>query len=561
MRGRIPLFALLASSLTFLASLFLPWRETTLPSSGGVQELLNQFSGDGREYDGWVTGVGDVAVLLVVAIVVATIVALRRPQLAARLPIGRLAVALGYFAVALAVTVHMLSELFLHAFTGRPASTHASWTYGVYLGLASAGIALVSGLAYRRSDLLRPREAADVGGLCSRHRSAHLVSVAVGRATGPDIGTSIHGIEGPTAAIAALGLILGARMAARRTRTTMASAASRSRRRSSPGRRPAHVAVRRCTQVWDMDRHCLCGRARCARGRTGVAAAMPGSASRVDCCPYRSRRPSDRGALPTLAGAPRPTAQTVRFNGWYPVSRRRCRSAVPAGPRDPSPSAHSRATCSTWRARSPSSSRWPGPRYRADTLFYRIGYGAIVGFAAAGVLLVTAIVPFRRGSVDGRRALARAAPLAPPCSASPPSWCPWWYVLPQNWTSQASSLYGWLGVPGVLLALYLVPLVGSPDARAARERASRLTVVPLMPPHARGARAHPLPRRPEHDQWGAIDPRRALPPTRRVRLGRGEPRPRGTTGCPRRSGGSTGYPKPRARARGSASTTSLATRP
>ena len=162
MRGRIPLFALLASSLTFLASLFLPWRETTLPSSGGVQELLNQFSGDGREYDGWVTGVGDVAALLVVAIVVATIVALRRPQLAARLPIGRLAVALGYFAVALAVTVHMLSELFLHAFTGRPASTHASWAYGAYLGLASAGIALLSGLAYRRSDLLRPREAADV---------------------------------------------------------------------------------------------------------------------------------------------------------------------------------------------------------------------------------------------------------------------------------------------------------------------------------------------------------------------------------------------------------------
>jgi hypothetical protein len=109
MRSRTPLFVLLASSLTFLASLFLPWRETTLPTLGagvGAQGLLHQFSGSGREYDGWVTSAGDVAVLLVVALVLVTVAALRRPQLSARLPLGSLALALGYFAVALAVTVH-----------------------------------------------------------------------------------------------------------------------------------------------------------------------------------------------------------------------------------------------------------------------------------------------------------------------------------------------------------------------------------------------------------------------------------------------------------------------
>lgn len=66
------------------------------------------------------------AVLLVVTIVVATIVALRRPELAAQLPIAGLAVALGYFAIALAVTVQMLSELFPHA---CPRSSGASTGY------------------------------------------------------------------------------------------------------------------------------------------------------------------------------------------------------------------------------------------------------------------------------------------------------------------------------------------------------------------------------------------------------------------------------------------------
>jgi hypothetical protein len=32
MRGRWPLYVLLASGLAFLASLFLPWRETTSPN-------------------------------------------------------------------------------------------------------------------------------------------------------------------------------------------------------------------------------------------------------------------------------------------------------------------------------------------------------------------------------------------------------------------------------------------------------------------------------------------------------------------------------------------------
>jgi hypothetical protein len=207
MRSRIPLFLLLASALTFLASLFLPWRETQAPQASGVQGPLNLFSGSAREIDGWVTGTGDVAVLLVVAVVLATIAALRRPHLAAKLPLRSLAVALTYFAVALAMEIHTYSKVFV-AFTAHAAKLHASWAYGFYLGLASAGIALLSGLAYGRSDLLRPRDGADVAARVLG--IALLISfllpwVAI---AGPE-GYSISGIQSPAIAIAALGLMLG----------------------------------------------------------------------------------------------------------------------------------------------------------------------------------------------------------------------------------------------------------------------------------------------------------------------------------------------------------------
>ena len=160
MRASIPLYVLLASSLTFLSSLFLPWIGVTVPSATGDQGvlgLLDQFAGGGGQINGWVGGPGDIAVLLVIAIAIATIATLRRPHPAARLPICSLGVALGYLAVAVALQVHALSTALTN---GR--HFHTSWVYGFYLGLASAGVALLSALAYRRSELRWPRGTADV---------------------------------------------------------------------------------------------------------------------------------------------------------------------------------------------------------------------------------------------------------------------------------------------------------------------------------------------------------------------------------------------------------------
>jgi hypothetical protein len=48
MRGRLPLLVLLGGSLTFLASLFMPWRETGTTPFGGrsVTGLLTLFQGE-----------------------------------------------------------------------------------------------------------------------------------------------------------------------------------------------------------------------------------------------------------------------------------------------------------------------------------------------------------------------------------------------------------------------------------------------------------------------------------------------------------------------------------
>ena len=471
MRERIPLFVLLASSLTFLASLFLPWRETTLPSSGGVYSLLGQFSGNGHEYDGWVTGVGDVAVLLVVAIVVATIAALRHSQLAARLPIGRLAVALGYFAIAVAVTVHTLSELFLNAFTAHRPS-HASWTYGVYLGLASAGIALVSGLGYRRSDLLRPREAADVVA-CVLGVALLISFLLPWVAYGPE-GSSAPGIESPAAAIAALGLILGAGWLLGE--------------RGGRWRLPFAIATAILT------------------GATASAVAVGGShrygtwigiACAVALVAFEAVRawPLRLLALPRGSTAVRMGAAAllivslflpwqefahapITFIGWYPATGAAAGALcllVLATPVLPALEGYVLDTAVAIALFVSALAT----AYRADAPFSRLDYGAIVGFVGAGILLIATLVSFRAAHVERSRALVRAVPLAVAVLCVACFMVPWWNVLPQDWTSQASPLYNWLAVPGLLLALYLVRLWAIQMRRRARTD-GRLTVVPLV---------------------------------------------------------------------------------
>jgi multisubunit Na+/H+ antiporter MnhE subunit len=472
MRGRTPLFVLLASSLTFLASLFLPWRETQLPQGGGVYGLLNQFSGNGREFYGWLSGTGDVAVLLVVAIVLAVVVVLLRPQLGAKLPIGSLAVALAYFAVALALAIHAFSNVFV-GFTGHPDRLAASWTYGFYLGLASAGIALLSGVAYRWSDRPRPRDPADSAACVLG--IALLVSfllpwVGVG---GPEP-ESLAGIQNPPVAIAAVGLILGAgkvlREDGRRWRLPFALATAIL---VGGGASAFGSSYRYGTWIGIAGALLL------------VALEIVRALPLVLPAPPRGQTAVRLGAAALLIVALFLPWQEIRgsaaegsFEGWSLISGAATGAlcllllASPALRKFESYVLDAVAAIVVFVSALATS-------FRAESLIYRIGYGALIGVLAAGILFVSAFWHVRPGHVDRSRALVRAVPIALSVLCVAAAVIPSWFVLPETWRGQAEALSGWLAVAGVLIGLYLVRLWAL-RVRGPANTHGLLTLAPLV---------------------------------------------------------------------------------
>jgi hypothetical protein len=472
MSRRLSLYVLLASALVLLASLFLPWRETATGRNlafTNADSLITIFNG-GR-VDGWVGIAGDVAVLLVVATVLATVATLRSPHLSARLPVGGLGVALGYFAVTVAHEAHMLAGE-LGGFTGKPQTLHSSWAYGFYLGIASAGVAALSALAFRGSEPLRPRGAADAVALVLG--IALLVSFLL-----PWVGFrqvesySVRGIETPPAPITALGLFLGGGW--------------------------LHEAGRRWRLPVAIATAILTGGAASALGISGEHAY--GTWIGIGCAvtlvalevvrawPVRLSVPPHglalvrAGAAATLIAAlflPWQEIDAVRvsYDGWYLVTGAAAGGlcllllAAPALPGLESYVLDATVAVAIFVSAA-------GTAFRENSPFFRIGYGAFVGFAAAGILLLTALVPLRPGHVDWGRALARAVPLATSVLCVAALVVPLWFLLPENWTFQSYALYGSLVVPGVLLSLYLVRLW----ARGIRGPASTghaLTLVPLV---------------------------------------------------------------------------------
>lgn len=478
--GRIPLFVLLASAVTFLVSLFMPWIDRPAPSGflfagDPSQQPLTLF--EGGHVEGWVSGAGDVAVLLVISLVLATLAALRNPQLAGRLPIGSLAVGLGYFAGAVVLEVHMLSPILSGGFTGTPPHAfHVSWTYGFYLGLVSAGVALLSGLAYRRGELLTLRGAADAAALIlglALLGSFLLPWIGFGANSGT---FNRHGIESPAAAIAALALILGAGWLHR-----------------EPGRRwrlPVAIGMAVLTggaaSAFPFTGDHLYGTwigVGCAVSLVALEAARAWPA-RLPVPPQGPAALRTCAAVLLLVALFLPwqelhaTNASGRTDGWYLAT------GAAAG-----------ALCLLLLAAAavPALEAYVleavvaivifvstvATNFRQASFFYRIGYGAWIGSAAAGSLLVTALAQVRPGHVDRRRALVRAVPLAASVLCVAAVVVPSWFVLPEDWTYQAVALYGWVAVPGVLISLYLVRLW----ARRVHGPAStghRLTLTPIV---------------------------------------------------------------------------------
>ena len=412
--------------------------------------------------------------------VLAAIAGLRSPRLAARLPLGGLGIALAYFAVAVAVEVHTLSREFGGGFTGHSRVPHSDWTYGFYLGLACAGVAALSGLTVRRSEPLRLRGGADavavvlgVGLLVS----FLLPWVGLG---GPEQALpSVHGIENPAAAIAVLSLLLGAGWlhdeAGRRWRLALAIATAilTGAAASAVGISGEHLYGTWIGVGCAVSLVVVEG----VRARPARFPVLP--------CGFAAVRAGAAGLLIVALFLPWEEIHAAGVSrhgtdGWYAATGTAAGRPLLGAPCDPGASG-ARDVCSRPRRRCRHLRLGDGNRVPREHVHLPGGYGSFVGFAAAGILLVTALVPLRSGRVDRRRALVRALPLAASVLCIAALVVSLWFVLPETWTFQATALYGTLAVAGVLLGLYLVRLwalrVGGPPRTD-----HRLTLVPLILP-------------------------------------------------------------------------------
>ncbi|HKC77372.1 MAG TPA: hypothetical protein VKB70_03185, partial [Gaiellaceae bacterium] len=150
MRNRLPFLVLLASALTFLASLFLPWQQVTAPGSGpGVVGVLNLFASGGN-VEGWSTTVGVAASLAALALVAVSAGALFREPVTSRPRFTPVALAMLYLAIGSMLVVRAEDRVY-----GR--RLHFHYAYGLYLGLATAAIALAAAVALEMTLFRRPR--------------------------------------------------------------------------------------------------------------------------------------------------------------------------------------------------------------------------------------------------------------------------------------------------------------------------------------------------------------------------------------------------------------------
>lgn len=137
MRRRLPLLLLLASAMTCLASLYLPWE--TAPRVPVAPT-------------GWESSFGQAAGLLALALAAGAAAALARPRLETRLPLARSAFLLGYLGLS------VWAELRALGMYEQSALAHESVRYGsgAYLGVAGALVAVLAAQVLRRDEFARP---------------------------------------------------------------------------------------------------------------------------------------------------------------------------------------------------------------------------------------------------------------------------------------------------------------------------------------------------------------------------------------------------------------------
>ena len=483
MRDRVLRFAVLTGALTFLASLYLPWQEVS--DSGirygdgqGVLGLSNVFSVSGSpSLDGWSTEAGVVASLVALVLVAATAVAVVRPgAFGSRLPLFPFGLAVLYLAVAVLVALHADAALRGTIQSFRGAQYH--YAYGAYLGVAAAVIALLAaGFLERAALARRPTGIEVITLLLGAGLLAAFLLPWVSSFGGVSKTISFPGVNAPLAVLAAVGvcLLVGALL---RSRNALYLAVM--------------IAVLVGASVNEVG----------SQVRVGYGAWTALGLSVVLVAATAFVRPPARPAIPSLASGLLAAAAAVYVVALFLPWREFCPGggrclyvATGWGAGESSAAAGTLALlvvlaavvlfCSAAATLELAvaiailtavlgvSENVGDPGFGWSTR-----YGAYVGFAAAGVLLVVALARIRPPRLEPGRVVDRLVPVAASIACLCAIALPVWAALPDRWSPQVEVLGGSYAVVGMLLALHLLrrwlEFVAGPSGRA-----EELVLLPL----------------------------------------------------------------------------------
>lgn len=456
MQSRVPFLVVLASALTFLASLFLPWQELRPPESGaGVLGVLNLFASGGN-VEGWSTTVGVAASLAALALAAVAAAALIRPTAAIRARFTPIALAMLYLAIGSVLVMRAEEKVY-----GRRLHLHLHSAYGMFLGLAVAAVALVGAVALEASAIRRPRPTESLIALLG---VGLLASALLPWASpfGPDQTLSFPGVTLGLVVLPAAGVcvIVGMALWAGTTRYAAAVAV-------------AVLTGAGVNAIWPNTI------------RYGAWIAL-GFAIALVAVTAASRR-GEPLARPTFAIGLGAGAATVLVVSLFLPWQQYCN---PGG----HPYGHGVGSCI-------GTTGWANGEFGSFTgvlalllIFgalgatriafppteivlaiatlvavmgaslgksigypsWSFGYGAYIGFAATGILLFIALSRVPPPRIESRHALARLVPLAAAFAAFLTVALPLWSVLPDQWRSQVVVLEDWYAVVGLLLAIHLL---------------------------------------------------------------------------------------------------------
>jgi hypothetical protein len=490
MSRRWPVLLLLTGALASLASLYLPWQEAScgpecLRAQGGdVTGLLNLFSGN-LSVDGWSSGVGDVAALSALLLAAVAAVALARPDLADRLPLGLGALFVGYFGLAVAAAARSIAQQREVGMKG----VDFHYAYGAYLGVAAAAVVVVAAGAMRRQELGRFR---------SRSRLAWIVvGVALlvafllpwERFASPGTHVTFLGIASPAAVVAAaltlclLGFSWRAEARAERLVLAVAAGLFTGAAFSSlifPGSHaygawigPAAAIALVALAMIDAVRVVKPQLLQWPALATGAAAALLVAGLFLPWQKACYERASDFGPYSGRCGS---------TNGWTSsVGAAAALLAIGlvivtlASGRSLSPTVFAVGVgllIATFGFQLEDRS--------GDGVRLEFGYGSMIGFVAAGLLLALTVVRLRPPKFGWNRVPVRLVPIAACAAYLVVVVLPWWDVLPQHVQSALGfAPLSWLTIAGALLAIWLLHLWAERIARVSAG-AEWLVIVPLV---------------------------------------------------------------------------------